>query len=105
MEIAKTIKKEVPYISLKACPVCGEHPELQRADLGRPGGHDYPGHFTYEYQCGFCRLLKGGETTDIYVSSDEAKNLAKELWNKEVDRIRRLQKANAAALSLCGDCK
>ena len=30
MEIVKTAVKEVPYISLKACPVCGEHPELKK---------------------------------------------------------------------------
>lgn len=90
MEVAKTKKKEIPYISVKACPVCGEHPELQKDDLGRPGGHGYPGHSAYEYKCGYCRLLKGGETTDIYVSSEEAKNLAKELWNEEVERISRI---------------
>ena len=94
MEVAKTKKKEVPYISVKACPVCGEHLEFLTADLGsdlgRPGGHGYPSHSTYEYKCGYCRLLKGGETTDIYVSSEEAKNLAKELWNEEVERISRI---------------
>ncbi len=90
MEITKTRKKEIPYISVKACPVCGEHPELQKDDLGRPGGHGYPGHFTYEYKCGYCKLLKGGETHDIYGSSEEAKNRAKEFWNEEVERISRI---------------
>jgi hypothetical protein len=89
------------YISLKACPVCGEHPELIKESLGRPGGHGYPGHFTYEYKCEFCRLLKSGETHDIYDSPEEAKNRAKERWNEEVDRIKKLQQANRAAQSIC----
>lgn len=90
MEIFKTQKKEIPYIPVKACPVCGAHPELQQDDLGRPGGHGYPGHYTYVYKCGYCKLLKGGEWSDIYASSEEAKNLAKELWNVEVERIEKI---------------
>jgi hypothetical protein len=90
MEVAKTKKKEVPYISVQACPVCGQHPELKQQTLERPGGHGYPGCFTYEYKCEYCKLLKGGETTDIYVSAEEAKNLAKELWNEEVGRVSRI---------------
>jgi hypothetical protein len=89
------------YISLKACPVCGEHPELKKESLARPGGHGYPGHFTYEYKCELCRLLKSGETHDIYDSPEEAKNCAKELWNKEVDRIKKLQQAYHASQSIC----
>lgn len=82
------------YISLKACPVCGEHPELVKESLARPGGHGYPGYYTYQYKCGFCGLLKGNETHDIYDKvSEDAKTRAKEGWNKEVDRIIRLQKA------------
>lgn len=93
------------YISLKPCPVCGEHPELIKESLGRPGGHGYPGHYTYQYKCEFCRLLKGDETHDIYDSPEEAKNRAKETWNEEVDRIQRLQKAYAAAKCICGNCE
>lgn len=83
-------KKESPYISVKACPICGEHPEFIRESMERPGGHGYKGCFTYEYKCGYCKLLKGGGTHDIYVGSDEAKNHAKELWNEEVDRISKI---------------
>jgi hypothetical protein len=90
MEICKSKKKEIPYISVRACPVCGEHPELLTADLGRPGGHGYPGHSTYEYRCGYCRLLKGVETHDIYGSPEEAKNRAKEFWNEEVERVTKI---------------
>lgn len=80
--------KDFPYISLKACPVCGEHPELEKhtLEIGRGGG--YPGHFTYQYRCGYCKLLKGEETHDIYDKyPEEAQNRAKTNWNKEVDRI------------------
>ena len=87
MEISKATNKEVPYISVKPCPVCGEHPDRMTYDLGRSGGRGYPGHYSYKYVCTFCQLLKGGETSDIYVSSGEAINLAKELWNDEVDRV------------------
>lgn len=84
---------KIPYISVEACPVCGEHPELKKESLARPGGHGYPGHYTYEYQCGFCQLLKSGETHDIYCSPGEALNHAKEAWNKEVTRILELRKS------------
>jgi hypothetical protein len=93
------------YVYLKVCPVCGEHPEFTKESLGRPGGHGYPGHYTYQYKCEFCRLLKGVETHDIYDSPEEAKNRAKETWNEEVDRIQRLQKAYAATKCICGDCE
>jgi hypothetical protein len=75
------------YISVRACPVCGEHPELKKESLARPGGHGYPGCYTYQYHCEYCKLLKGGEFTDISISADEAKNLAKQSWNEEVDRV------------------
>ena len=89
------------YISLKPCPVCGESPEFVKESLGRPGGHGYPGHYTYQYKCEFCQLLKGGETHDLYDSPEESKNRAKESWNEEVDRIQRIQKANASRRGNC----
>jgi hypothetical protein len=84
MEITKNLKKEVPYISLAACPICGEHPEKVKESLEGPNGRGYRGCFTYEYKCECCKLLRGGEASDIYVSSEEANNLAKELWNDKV---------------------
>lgn len=77
----------MPYISVKCCPICGEVPEKTTYDLGRPGGHGYPGHKSYQYKCECCKLVKGGDIDDIYQSSEEAQNRAKETWNKEVDRI------------------
>ena len=79
------------YISLKPCPVCGEHPEFVKESLARPGGHGYPGHFTYQYRCECCKLLKTEETHDIYDKIPElAKNRAKEDWNRKVDYIQGL---------------
>lgn len=76
------------YISLKPCPVCGEHPEFVKESLARPGGHGYPGHYTYQYKCERCGLLKSQETHDIYDDIPElAKNRAKEGWNAEVLRV------------------
>ena len=80
----KTAINEDPYISLAACPICGEHPEKVKESLEGPNGRGYRGCFTYEYKCECCKLLRGGETTDIYVSPEEANNLAKELWNDKV---------------------
>ena len=86
MEVTKTMKKEIPYISVQACPICGEHPELSKESMERPGGHGYRGCHTYEYKCGYCKLLKGSETHDIYDSPEEALNRAKKFWNEEVAR-------------------
>ena len=75
------------YISVKPCPVCGEPPEKTSYDLGRPGGHGYPGHKSFQYKCEFCQLVKGGDCDDIYCSTEEAQNRAKRSWNSEVERI------------------
>jgi hypothetical protein len=75
------------YISIKLCPVCGEVPERTSYDLGRPGGHGYPGHKSFQYKCECCKLLKGKDCDDIYCSTEEAMNKAKETWNEEVARV------------------
>ena len=78
------------YISLKACPVCGEHPEKHTCSLERPGGHGYRGCYTYQYKCECCKLVKGGEIDDIYRHKDVAQQEARKSWNEEVDRIQKL---------------
>lgn len=75
------------YVSIKLCPICGEVPERVTYDLGRPGGHGYPGHTSYQYKCECCGLLKGADCDDIYCSKEEAINQAKTTWNAEVDRV------------------
>lgn len=91
MEISKAVKNDIPYIFLKPCPICGEHPELRTESMGRPDGHGYPGHYMYLYRCGYCKLLdSGGWKHDIYDSPEEAKNRAKDGWNTEVDRIQNI---------------
>jgi hypothetical protein len=82
-------EKEAFYVSPKPCPVCGEHPHRKEQSLGKPGGRGYPGYFSYEYVCECCKLLKGGETSDLYVSKEDAIRSATELWNEEVDRVQK----------------
>lgn len=84
IQTKKTTINEIPYISLAACPICGEHPEKVKESLEGPNGRGYRGCHTYEYKCECCKLLRGGEASDIYVSPAEANNLAKELWNDKV---------------------
>lgn len=69
------------YINLRECPICGAYPEKEVADMGRPGGHGYPGHFTYHYECPNCKLLKSPAFTDIYCPSAESVYQAKLAWN------------------------
>lgn len=75
------------YLSLKLCPVCGEVPEKVTEELGRPGGHGYPGHKSFQYRCECCKLVRGTEVTDIYESTEQAMHRAKVEWNAEVERI------------------
>lgn len=83
----RNITPKVQFISAKACPICGEHPHREECDLGRPGGHGYPGHSSYQYKCECCGLVKGVETQDIYSTPEDARERAKLHWNEEVDRI------------------
>lgn len=75
------------YVSIKLCPICGEVPEKVTYSLERPGGHGYVGCHSYQYKCECCKLVKGGDIDDIYLSNADAQNHAKETWNAEVDRI------------------
>ena len=75
------------YVSIKLCPICGEVPEKATYSLERPGGHGYAGCHSYQYKCECCKLVKGGDIDDIYLSSADAQNRAKETWNEEVDRV------------------
>lgn len=84
------------YIELQACPICGAHPEKDVCDLGRPGGHGYPGCYTYQYKCERCGLVKGRETNDIYDHKAVAQNEARQFWNEECDRIKKLMEAKQA---------
>lgn len=72
------------FISVKPCPVCGEGPQRITTELGRPGGHGYPGHKDYQYVCECCGLVKGESHHDIYGSSEDAINRAKKSWNDRV---------------------
>jgi hypothetical protein len=75
------------YVSIKLCPICGEAPERFTTDLGRPGGHGYPGHAQYYYKCDCCSLMEGKPCDDVYNSRETALRRAKECWNEEVNRV------------------
>jgi hypothetical protein len=74
-------------LALKCCPICGSFPERVIVGMGRPGGHGYPGKYSYQYRCGYCELIKGTGYNDIYCSPDEAVDHARESWNAECDRV------------------
>lgn len=75
------------YIEIKACPICGAVPEKELSDMGRPGGHGYPGNFSYHYECPNCKLLKGITFTDLYYPSAEAIKQAKQSWNSVCESV------------------
>lgn len=75
------------HLRISLCPVCGDPPRLVTTDLGRPGGHGYPGHYMYRYECEYCKLLKAGDADDVYRNKEEAIQKAKLLWNEEAARI------------------
>lgn len=76
------------YIELQACPICGAHPEKEVMDLGRPGGHGYPGCYIYHYRCVKCGIVKGQATDDVSIHKTVAQQNARKNWNTEVDRIK-----------------
>ena len=51
-----TLNKPIPKIKL--CPICGSAPKLEVRDMGRPGGHGYPGCDDYTMSCPHCNLPK-----------------------------------------------
>ena len=80
-------KSKEQYIPVKPCPICGESPQRITTQLGRPGGHGYPGKHDYQYVCECCGLVKGQEHHDIYDTSENAINRAKKSWNDQVTGI------------------
>ena len=75
------------YIELLSCPICGAHPDREKESLARPGGHGYPGHYTYQYKCEKCKMLKSDDMNDIYDNPSTADARARISWNKEVQRV------------------
>ena len=67
----------------KHCPWCGGSPSLRAKSLGGSRGMGYPGHFLYYMQCDTClSTAPGGKWDDIYNSTEDAKRIAIEVWNK-----------------------
>lgn len=76
------------YIELQPCPICGAHPDRTKESLGRPGGHGYPGHYSYQYKCEKCGYLKSDSLNDIYYSPENADARARISWNKECNVVK-----------------
>lgn len=80
------------YIKPMPCPICGSMPLLSSADMGRPGGHGYPGCIAYTLNCD-CGHMRGSSADTVYSkNSEEAKAKAVKAWNKEVEEVEQLLK-------------
>ena len=75
-------------IKINQCPICESMPILKIEDMGRPGGHGYPGCDSYEMYCPYCNLPKHVSSDTIYRSAEEAQKAVVEAWNAEVDRVK-----------------
>ena len=75
------------YVNLKTCPICGAYPEKEISDMGRPGGHGYPGHYSYHYECPNCKLLKSASFNDVWATSIDAVAQAQKCWNGICDGV------------------
>jgi uncharacterized Zn finger protein len=77
------------YIELQPCPICGARPDRTKESLSRPGGHGYPGHYSYQYKCEKCGYLKSDSLNDIYYDPENADARARISWNKECEIVKR----------------
>jgi hypothetical protein len=75
------------YIELEVCPICGAHPDREKESLERPGGHGYPGHYTYQYKCEKCKMVKSLVFDDVYGSEEDANRRARLSWNTECAKV------------------
>lgn len=74
-----------------ACPICGDLPTIEKVSLDRGNGHGYPGCFMYVVCCE-CGHMKGGRSDTVYHGDGEAKQLAIDDWNCEVESVEKLMK-------------
>jgi hypothetical protein len=75
------------YVELERCPICGAHPDREKESLGRPGGHGYPGHYTYQYKCEKCKMVKGISFDDVYHNEEAANRAARLSWNEACYKV------------------
>ena len=75
------------YVELERCPICGAHPDREKEGLGRPDGHGYPGHYTYQYKCEKCKMVKGKMFDDVYTPEDTANHAARLSWNEACYKV------------------
>ena len=79
-------------VIVKACPICGAAPKLNKCSLDYGNGHGYPGNYTYQYECSGCGIIQAEETNDIYDEEGEptAEQRAAKDWNEVVDYVNEL---------------
>lgn len=81
--------KNKPLPIIKLCPICGSAPQLKIEDMGLPGGHGYPGCYSYTMSCPHCDLPKHVGSDTVYRPQNDAHRKTIEDWNKEVERIQK----------------
>ena len=74
-------------LEAKKCPICGSVAKVESGDMGRPGGHGYPGNTYIIVKCSKCRLVESGGSDTVYGGTfDNAYKFAIERWNENVDK-------------------
>lgn len=74
-------------LETKKCPICGSVAKIESGDMGRPGGHGYPGSTYISVKCSKCRLVESGSSDTVYGGTfDNAYQFAIKRWNENVDK-------------------
>lgn len=82
--------KNIKFEEIKACPICGNVPYIEKASLYRGNGHGYPGYYSFSINCHCCSYLKSEGECTIYQSEQEAQATAIKNWNTEVKNVEKL---------------
>ncbi|MCK9470333.1 MAG: Lar family restriction alleviation protein [Bacilli bacterium] len=84
----ENIKAKVKYEAIKACPICGNIPHIEKESMDRGNGHGYPGCYEYIIKCSVCGYPTPQSCSTIYIKShEEAKAEVIKYWNTEVRQI------------------
>lgn len=49
--------KNIKFEEIKACPICGNVPYIEKASLYRGNGRGYPGYYSFSINCHCCSYL------------------------------------------------
>lgn len=80
--------KDIAFIRVSDCPICGERPDYIKESLDYGNGHGYPGKYDLSYKCPRCGLIHSTTFHTIYDSEEVVKNTAKKDWNQKCNVIR-----------------